>query len=130
AVDEAPWHQHVNANLARALVKVDSNSIPMWFRGRTMGAMQLRRKPPGKRSVRTLSTYGGDVRLSPGGVRRGGAVGRSSGFRIMRRRENYVKRLPNFMVATSEAVTFSTVSREAVRVERDEGRVPYISNTD
>jgi soluble lytic murein transglycosylase-like protein len=150
AIDEAASRHHVDPNLVRALVKVESNFNPNAIsRKGAMGLMQLMPQTArqmkltnpfnpeqnidaGVRHLRDLlDTYGGDVRLSLAAYNAGmGAVARSAGIPHYAETRNYVKRITEIYSGSLGTSYFSGASREPVRVERDSRGVLYISNTD
>jgi soluble lytic murein transglycosylase-like protein len=150
AIDEAASRHHVDPNLVRALVKVESNFNPNAVsRKGAMGLMQLMPQTArqmkltnpfnpeqnidaGVRHLRDLlDTYRGDVRLSLAAYNAGmGAVARSAGIPHYAETRNYVKRITEIYSGNSGGSYFPGASREPVRVERDSRGVLYISNTD
>ena len=146
AIEKAASRHNVDANLVRALVKVESNFNPNAVsRKGAMGLMQL--MPQTARSLRVnnpfnpdenidagvrhlkhlLESYGGNVQLSLAAYNAGqGAVSRSSGIPRYAETRNYVRRITSLYGQGY----FSSVSREPVKVERDARGVLYISNTD
>lgn len=150
AIDAAASRHNVDANLVRALVKVESNFNPNAVsRKGAMGLMQL--MPATARSLNVnnpfnpeenidagvrhlkhlLETYRGDVRLSLAAYNAGqGAVNRSSGIPRFAETQNYVRRITSLYAGDSGSGYFSTISREPVKVQRDSRGVLYISNTD
>jgi soluble lytic murein transglycosylase-like protein len=150
AIDAAASRHNVDANLVRALVKVESNFNPNAVsRKGAMGLMQL--MPATARSLNVnnpfnpeenidagvrhlkhlLETYRGDVRLSLAAYNAGqGAVNRSSGIPRFAETQNYVRRITSLYSGSSGSDYFSTISREPVKVQRDSRGVLYISNTD
>jgi hypothetical protein len=150
AIDKAAARHNVDANLVRALVKVESNFNPNAVsRKGAMGLMQL--MPQTARQLKLnnpfnhdenvdagvrhlkqlLDSYGGDVRMSLAAYNAGsGAVARSSGIPKYAETQNYVKRITSLYGGSLGSSYFSGVSREPVRVQRDSRGVLYISNTD
>lgn len=146
AIEKAAARHNVDANLVRALVKVESNFNPNAVsRKGAMGLMQL--MPQTARSLKVnnpfnpeenidagvrhlkhlLESYGGNVQLSLAAYNAGqGAVSRSSGIPRYAETRNYVRRITSIY---SQGY-FSSASREPVKVERDARGVLYISNTD
>ena len=146
AIEKAAARHNVDANLVRALVKVESNFNPNAVsRKGAMGLMQL--MPQTARSLKVsnpfnpeenidagvrhlkhlLENYGGNVQLSLAAYNAGqGAVSRSSGIPRYAETRNYVRRITNLYGQGY----FSSVSRDPVKVERDARGVLYISNTD
>ena len=150
AIDGAASRHHVDPNLVRALVKVESNFNPNAVsRKGAMGLMQLMPQTArqmkltnpfnpeqnidaGVRHLRDLlDTYGGDVRLSLAAYNAGmGAVARSAGIPHYAETRNYVKRITEIYGGSLGTNYLPGASREPVRVERDSRGVLYISNTD
>jgi soluble lytic murein transglycosylase-like protein len=150
AIGQAAARHNVDANLVRALVKVESNFNPNAVsRKGAMGLMQL--MPQTARQLKVsnpfdpdenidagvrhlkhlLESYGGDVQLSLAAYNAGvGAVARSSGIPRYAETRNYVKRITNLYGGSLGNSYFAGASREPVRVQRDARGVLYISNTD
>jgi soluble lytic murein transglycosylase-like protein len=150
AIDAAAARHNVDANLVRALVKVESNFNPNAVsRKGAMGLMQL--MPQTARSLNVnnpfnpeenidagvrhlkhlLESYGGNVQLSLAAYNAGqGAVARSSGIPRFAETQNYVRRITHLYGSSEGSTYFSTASREPVKVQRDARGVLYISNTD
>lgn len=150
AINAAAARHNVDANLVRALVKVESNFNPNAVsRKGAMGLMQL--MPQTARSLNVtnpfnpeenidagvrhlkhlLESYGGNVQLSLAAYNAGqGAVARSSGIPRFAETQNYVRRITRLYGGTEGSSYFSSASREPVKVERDARGVLYISNTD
>ena len=150
AIDKAAVRHNVDANLVRALVKVESNFNPNAVsRKGAMGLMQL--MPQTARQLKLtnpfnpeenvdagvrhlkqlLESYGGDVRLSLAAYNAGsGAVARSAGIPKYAETRNYVKRITQLYGGNMGSSYFAGASREPVKVERDARGVLYISNTD
>jgi soluble lytic murein transglycosylase-like protein len=149
AIDAAAARHNVDANLVRALVKVESNFNPNAVsRKGAMGLMQL--MPQTARSLNVtnpfnpeenidagvrhlkhlLESYGGNVQLSLAAYNAGqGAVARSAGIPRFGETQNYVRRITRLYGGEGSSY-FSSASREPVKVERDARGVLYISNTD
>ena len=150
AIDKAAAQHNVDANLVRALVKVESNFNPNAVsRKGAMGLMQL--MPQTARQLKLtnpfnpeenvdagvrhlkqlLESYGGDVRLSLAAYNAGaGAVARSAGIPRYAETRNYVRRITDLYGGNMGSAYFSGASREPVKVQRDSRGVLYISNTD
>src|SRR5579863_3101894 len=148
AIEQAAARHNVDANLVRAVVKVESNFNPNAVsRKGAMGLMQLmpatarqlKVKNPfdpeqnvdaGVRHLKQLlESYGGDVRLSLAAYNAGAtAVARSSGVPRFPETQNYVRRITNLYYGGS--VFSSGASHDPVTVQRDARGVLYISNTD
>ena len=78
-----------------------------------------------------LQTYNGDVRLSLAAYNAGsGAVARSRGIPRYSETQNYVRRITGLYGGNLGSNSFFGVSRDPVKVQRDERGVLYISNTD
>jgi soluble lytic murein transglycosylase-like protein len=152
AIDDAAARHHVDPNLVRSVIKVESNFNPNAVsRKGAMGLMQL--MPATARSLNVsnpfdpqqnvdagvrhlkqlLESYGGDVPLSLAAYNAGaGAVARSAGIPHFAETRNYVRRITELYAGEGEGgtrVTFSPV-REPLHVERDARGVLYISNTE
>lgn len=150
AIEQAASRHNVDANLVRALVKVESNFNPNAVsRKGAMGLMQL--MPQTARQMKLtnpfdpqqnidagvrhlkqlLENYGGDVRLSLAAYNAGsGAVARSGGIPHFAETQNYVRRITSLYGGGLGNPYSSGASREPVRVQRDARGVLYISNTD
>jgi soluble lytic murein transglycosylase-like protein len=148
AIEKAASRHNVDANLVRALVKVESNFNPNAVsRKGAMGLMQLMPQTARQLNVnnpfnpeenidagvrhlkRLLESYGGNVPLSLAAYNAGaGAVARSSGIPRYAETRNYVRRITQLYGGTDSY--FGGISREPVRVQRDSRGVLYISNTD
>ncbi len=152
AIDEAAARHHVDPNLVRSVVKVESNFNPNAVsRKGAMGLMQL--MPSTARSLnvsnpfdpqqnvdagvrhlrKLLDTYGGNVRLSLAAYNAGaGAVARSAGIPRFRETQDYVRRITNLYNGGSEpgSYIFGNPVHEPVHVQRDARGVLYISNTE
>jgi len=149
AIEEAAARHNVDANLVRAVVKVESNFNPNAVsRKGAMGLMQLMPATARQLNVKNpfdpeqnvdagvrhlkqlLENYGGNVKLTLAAYNAGaGAVARSSGVPHYAETQSYVRRITNLYYG---GVTFdpSGASRDPVRVQRDARGVLYISNTD
>ena len=149
AIEKAAARHNVDANLVRALVKVESNFNPNAVsRKGAMGLMQL--MPATARQLKVtnpfnpeenvdagvrhlkqlLESYGGDVRLSLAAYNAGsGAVTRNRGIPRYGETQNYVKRITS-LYGAAQGGYFASPSVEPVKLRRDERGVFYISNTD
>jgi membrane-bound lytic murein transglycosylase B len=152
AIDEAAARHHVDPNLVRSVIKVESNFNPNAVsRKGAMGLMQL--MPATARSLnvsnpfdpqqnvdagvrhlrKLLDSYGGDVRLTLAAYNAGsGAVARSAGVPRFGETRAYVQRITELYAGGGEngtRVIFPSV-HQPVRVERDEHGVLHMSNTD
>ncbi len=150
AIDQAASRHNVDANLVRALVKVESNFNPNAVsRKGAMGLMQLMPQTARQLNLKNpfdpqenidagvrhlkqlLQNYGGDVRLSLAAYNAGsGAVARSRGIPRYSETQNYVRRITNLYGGNVGNNYFFGVSRDPVKVQRDGRGVLYISNTD
>jgi soluble lytic murein transglycosylase-like protein len=148
AIEQAAARHNVDANLVRAVVKVESNFNPNAVsRKGAMGLMQL--MPSTARQLKVnnpfdpeqnvdagvrhlkqlLESYGGDIKLTLAAYNAGaGAVARSSGVPHYAETQNYVRRITNLYYGVSGFN--SAASRDPVTVQRDARGVLYISNTD
>jgi soluble lytic murein transglycosylase-like protein len=147
-INEAAARHHVDPNLVRALVKVESNFNPRAVSSKgAMGLMQLMPSTARMYAVRNpfdaaqnvdagvrhlkglLDNFNGDVRLSLAAYNAGqGAVERNGGIPPYTETRNYVKRITNLM-AGSLVMRVSSVSLP-ILVRRDERGRLMISNTD
>jgi soluble lytic murein transglycosylase-like protein len=150
AIDQAATRHNVDPNLVRALVKVESNFNPNAVsRKGAMGLMQLMPQTARQLNLKNpfdpqenvdagvrhlkqlLQTYNGDVRLSLAAYNAGsGAVARSRGIPRYSETQNYVRRITGLYGGNLGSNSFFGVSRDPVKVQRDERGVLYISNTD
>ena len=150
AIDQAASRHSVDPNLVRALVKVESNFNPNAIsRKGAMGLMQLMPQTARQLNLKNpfdpqqnidagvrhlkqlLDNYNGDVRLSLAAYNAGsGAVSRSRGIPRYSETQNYVRRITNLYDGNLGSNYFFGVSRDPVKVQRDERGVLYISNTD
>jgi soluble lytic murein transglycosylase-like protein len=156
AIDQAAARHHVDPNLVRSVVKVESNFNPNAVsRKGAMGLMQL--MPSTARSLnvsnpydpqqnvdagvrhlkRLLDSYGGDVRLSLAAYNAGsGAVARSAGVPNFRETQNYVRRITTLYNNGGAQQGLNIAAHpmreihEPVLMQRDERGVLRISNTD
>jgi soluble lytic murein transglycosylase-like protein len=149
AIVMAAARHNVDANLVRAVVKVESNfNSNAVSRKGAMGLMQLmpstarqlKLKNPfdpqqnvdaGVRHLKyLLESYGGDVNLTLAAYNAGeGAVARSAGIPRYAETQNYVRRITNLYYGGFDFASRGA-SRNPVRVQRDARGVLYISNTD
>jgi hypothetical protein len=147
-IDEAAARHHVDPNLVRALVKVESNFNPRAVSSKgAMGLMQLMPATARKYDVRNpfdaaqnvdagvrhlkglLENFGGDVSLSLAAYNAGqGAVERNRGIPPYTETRNYVRRITSLM-AGGPAPHLLSVSIP-IQVRRDEHGRLVISNTD
>jgi soluble lytic murein transglycosylase-like protein len=147
-IDEAAKRHHVDPNLVRALVKVESNFNPRAISNKgAMGLMQLMPETARRYEVKNpfdaaqnvdagvrhlkglLENFKGDVSLSLAAYNAGqGAVERSGGVPPYTETRNYVKRITSLMGRSSE-IQFSSVSMP-IHVSRDEHGRLVINNTD
>jgi len=147
-IDEAAARHHVDPNLVRALVKVESNFNPKAVSSKgAMGLMQLMPATARMYDVRNpfdaaqnvdagvrhlkglLENFGGDVRLSLAAYNAGqGAVQRSGGIPPYTETRNYVKRITNLMGNGNEP-SFSRLAIP-IQIHRDERGRLVITNTD
>ena len=150
AIEKAAARHNVDANLVRALVKVESNFNPNAVsRKGAMGLMQL--MPQTARSLNVsnpfnpeenidagvrhlkylLESYKGNVPLSLAAYNAGQkAVSRSSGIPRYAETRKYVRRITSLYDEAQGIGYFPTVSHDPVKVERGTNGVLYISNTD
>jgi soluble lytic murein transglycosylase-like protein len=147
-INEAAARHHVDPNLVRALVKVESNFNPRAVSSKgAMGLMQLMPSTARSYAVRNpfdveqnvdagvrhlkglLQNFNGDVQLTLAAYNAGqGAVERNGGIPPYTETRNYVKRITNLM-AGATAMHLSNVSFP-IQVRRDERGRLMISNTD
>lgn len=140
---------NVDANLVRAVVKVESNfNSNAVSRKGAMGLMQL--MPSTARSLNVknpfdaeqnvdagvrhlkqlLENYNGDVNLTLAAYNAGsGAVARSAGVPRFPETQKYVRRITNLYYGGSD-LSPATATHDPVRMQRDARGVLYISNTD
>lgn len=150
AIEEAAQRHNVDANLVRAVVKVESNFNPNAVsRKGAMGLMQLMPQTARQLNVdnpfdpeqnidagvrhlkRLMESYGGDIRLGLAAYNAGaGAVARSAGIPRYVETRNYVKRITELYYAGATGPRSSMGYHEPVRMERDARGVLYITNTD
>jgi soluble lytic murein transglycosylase-like protein len=147
-IDAAAARHHVDPNLVRALVKVESNFNPRARSNKgAMGLMQLmpatarmydvqnpfdaaQNVDAGVRHLKgLLENFGGNVSLSLAAYNAGqGAVERNRGIPPYAETRNYVQRITNLMGGATES-RFGSLS-VPIHVHRDERGVLVISNTD
>lgn len=147
-INEAAARHHVDPNLVRSLIKVESNYNPHALSSKgAMGLMQLmpatarmydvanpfdaaQNVDAGVRHLKgLLNNFGGDVSLSLAAYNAGqGAVERNGGIPPYTETRNYVKRITHLMGAGSEP-RFSSLTIP-IQVRRDERGRLVISNTD
>jgi len=150
AIDQAASRHNVDANLVRALVKVESNFNPNAVSPKgAMGLMQLMPQTARQLNLKNpfdpqenidagvrhlkqlLQSYNGDVRLSLAAYNAGsGAVSRSRGIPRYAETQNYVRRITGLYGGNIGDSYFFGASREPVKMQRDGRGVLYISNTD
>lgn len=140
---------NVDANLVRAVVKVESNfNSNAVSRKGAMGLMQL--MPSTARSLNVknpfdaeqnvdagvrhlkqlLENYNGDVKLTLAAYNAGsGAVARSAGVPHFAETQNYVRKITSLYYGGVEIAPAGT-GRDPVRVQRDARGVLYMSNTE
>src|SRR6266536_5418445 len=137
AIDKAAARHNVDANLVRALVKVESNFNPNAVsRKGAMGLMQLMPQTARQLNLKNpfdpqenidagvrhlkqlLQSYDGDVRLSLAAYNAGsGEVSRSRGIPRYAETQNYVRRITGLYGGTVGNSYFFGVSREPGRVQ-------------
>lgn len=147
AIEKAASRHNVDANLVRALVKVESNFNPNAVsRKGAMGLMQLMPQTARQLNVNNpfnpeenieagvrhlkhlLENYGGNVPLSLAAYNAGeGAVARSAGIPRYAETRNYVRRITHLYGASD---SYFGPARQPVVMQRDSRGVLYISNTD
>jgi soluble lytic murein transglycosylase-like protein len=147
-IDAAAARHHVDPNLVRALVKVESNFNPHARSNKgAMGLMQLmpatarmydvqnpfdaaQNVDAGVRHLKgLLDNFGGNVSLSLAAYNAGqGAVERNRGIPPYAETRNYVQRITDLMGSGSES-RFGSLS-VPIHVHRDERGLLVISNTD
>jgi soluble lytic murein transglycosylase-like protein len=145
-IESAAARHHVDPNLVRAVIKVESNFNPSAVsRKGAMGLMQLMPATARRFNVnnpfdprqnveagvqhlkRLLDNFGGDVGLSLAAYNAGeGAVNRRNGVPPYRETQFYLRRVKNLY---GDAVT-TLVSTTPLRVSRDSHGVLTISNVD
>ena len=145
----AAARHNVDANLVRAVVKVESNfNSNAVSRTGAMGLMQLMPKTARELKVKNpfdaqqnvdagvrhlkylLENYNGDVNLTLAAYNAGeGAVRRSAGVPHFAETQDYVRKITHLYYGGFD-LTQTGASRDPVKVQRDERGVLYISNTD
>jgi soluble lytic murein transglycosylase-like protein len=150
AIEDAAAKHNVDANLVRALVKVESNFNPSAVsRKGAMGLMQL--MPATARELKVtnpfdpaqnvdagvrhlkglLNNFNGDVRLSLAAYNAGqGAVQRNRGVPPYAETRNYVRRITSLYGAGSYPLQLSGPIAAPIHVSRDGRGVLTISNTE
>jgi soluble lytic murein transglycosylase-like protein len=149
AIVMAAARHNVDANLVRAVVKVESNfNSNAVSRKGAMGLMQLMPQTARSLNVKNpfdaaqnvdagvrhlkqlLQNYNGDVNLTLAAYNAGsGAVARSAGVPRYAETQNYVRRITTLYYGGLNLVP-SGGSHDPVKVQRDARGVLYISNTD
>jgi len=147
-IDEAAARHHVDPNLVRALVKVESNFNPSALSPKgAMGLMQLMPDTARMYDVRNpfdaaqnveagvrhlkglLDNFGGNVSLSLAAYNAGqGAVERNRGIPPYTETRNYVKRIRNLMGSEPDRAVSSLAI--PIQVSRDARGKLVITNTD
>jgi soluble lytic murein transglycosylase-like protein len=154
AIEKAATRHGVDANLVRALIKVESNFNPRAVsRKGAMGLMQLmpgtardlnvnnpfdpaQNVDAGVRHLKSLmNNFGGDIRLSLAAYNAGaGAVARSNGVPRYAETQNYVKQITNMYWSGQSIRSFgpanSTSSTTPARMFRGSDGKIVITNED
>jgi len=152
AIDQAAARHHVDPNLVRAVIKVESNFNPYAVsRKGAMGLMQLMPQTARQLNVanpfdaeenvdagvrhlkQLMDSYGGDIKLTLAAYNAGqGAVERSAGIPRYAETRKYVKRITQLYNAAPDAGTrgLSFPVHDPIHVERDARGILHISNTD
>jgi hypothetical protein len=149
AIDQAAAKHGIDANLVRALIKVESNFNPNAVSNKgAMGLMQLMPRTAsglrvnnpfdpqqnidaGVRHLKQLlNSNGGDVRLSLAAYNAGqGAVTRSRGVPPYRETQNYVKRITDLYWNHGGGGAFSPSSAPVHTFRGEDGKV-HMTNTE